>query len=139
MEYSVQNSYFWFYVIQVFLVTTLSSGALQAAQEIANNPISAVNLLADALPSSSNFYLSYIVLQGLGVVASILISAISLLLYLLLGKLLDSTPRAIYKRWINLSNPGMGTLYPICMLQQQYRSVMGSGGHLQKILALTDC
>lgn len=113
MEYSVQNSYFWFYVIQVFLVTTLSSGALQAAQQIFDSPISAVNLLADALPSSSNFYLSYIVLQGLGVVSSILVSAISLLLYLLLGKFLDSTPRAMFKRWINLSNPGMGTLYPI--------------------------
>jgi len=113
VEYSVQNSYFWFYVIQVFLVTTLSSGALQAVQEIASSPISAINLLADALPSSSNFYLSYIVLQGLGVVATILISAISLILFLLLGKLLDSTPRAMFKRWISLSNPGMGTLYPI--------------------------
>jgi len=113
VEYSVQNSYFWFYVIQVFLITTLSNGAFQAIQEIASSPIKAVNLLADALPSSSNFYLSYIILQGLGVVSSILISAISLVLYLLLGKFLDSTPRAMFKRWISLSDPGMGTLYPI--------------------------
>lgn len=113
VEYSVQNSYFWFYVIQVFLVTTLSSGALKAAQQIYSSPISAVTLLADALPASSNFYLSYIALQGLGVVSAILISAFSLILYLILGKLFDSTPRAKFKRWISLNDPGMGTVFPI--------------------------
>lgn len=113
VEYSMQNSYFWFYVIQVFLVTTLSNGALKAAAQIYKNPTSVVMLLADSLPASSNFYLSYIALQGLGVVSQLLLQVVSLLLYLILGRLLDGTPRAMFKRWISLSNPGMGSVYPI--------------------------
>jgi hypothetical protein len=113
VEYAVQNSYFWFYVIQVFIVTTLSNGAFKAVANLYHNPVGVVTLLADALPASSNFYLSYIAVQGLGVVSGIMLSAISLVLFLLLSKLLDGTPRAKFKRWIKLSNPGMGQLYPI--------------------------
>lgn len=112
VEYSLQNSYFWFYIIQVFLVTTLSNGAFKAAEQIYRDPSAVISLLADALPSSSNFYLSYIVLQGLGVVASTLATFFNLLLWLL-SNLFHGTPRAMYKSWITLNNPGMGSLFPI--------------------------
>lgn len=113
MEYTVQNYYFWFQVIQVFLITTLTTAAWTTLTVILKNPVQIVTLLSDGIPTSSNFYVSYIILQGMGVVTGTLLSPISLLLYLGLHKLLDSTPRKMYKRWVSLNNPGLGTTYPI--------------------------
>ena len=93
VEYKVQNYYFAFQVIQVFLVTTLSSGAATAGAQIAKDPSSAASLLANSLPTASNFYLSYFVLQGLGIASSTLVAVAGLLLFIVLGKLLDKTPR----------------------------------------------
>lgn len=52
-------------VIQVFLVTTLSSAVSSAIQPILNNPSSVTTLLASNLPLASNFYVNYMILQGL--------------------------------------------------------------------------
>ena len=93
VEYKVQNTYYAFQVIQVFLVATLSSGAATAGAQIANNPSSAASLLANSLPTASNFYLSYFVLQGLGIASSTLVAIVGLILFVLLGKILDKTPR----------------------------------------------
>jgi Calcium-dependent channel, 7TM region, putative phosphate len=82
VELRVQTSYFWFQVcslchcrevvvanilqvIQVFLVTTLSSAVSKAIQPILNNPASVTTLLATNLPLASNFYIYYFILQGL--------------------------------------------------------------------------
>lgn len=113
VEYTVQNYFFWFQVIQVFLITTLTSAAWTTISAIASSPASIITVLSDGIPASSNFYVSYIVLQGLGVVVGTLLSPISLLLYLALHKLLDSTPRKMYRRWTSFNNPGLGTTYPI--------------------------
>ena len=113
VEYTVQNYFFWFQVIQVFLITTLTSAAWTTITAIVQKPASIITVLSDGIPASSNFYVSYIVLQGLGVVLGTLLSPISLLLHLTLHKLLDSTPRKIYRRWTSFNNPGLGTTYPI--------------------------
>lgn len=99
--------------MQVFLVTTLAGGTIKTAEDIIHNPGHVVSVLAESLPASSNFYLSYITLQGLGVVTQTLLGLISLLVYGAWGKLMDHTPRAKYNRWISLNNPGLGTVYPI--------------------------
>ncbi|KAK5696626.1 phosphate metabolism protein 7 [Elasticomyces elasticus] len=113
VELSVQNSYFAFQVIQVFLVATLGSAASSVGGQIAQNPASAISVLANNLPQASTFYLSYFLLQGLGVVASLLVGLAGLVIFMLLGKLLDKTPRKMYKRWISLSNLGWGTVFPV--------------------------
>ncbi|KAK5108978.1 hypothetical protein LTR62_007612 [Meristemomyces frigidus] len=113
VELTVQNSYFAFQVIQVFLVATLGSAAAAVGGKIAQNPASAVSILANNLPQASNFFLSYFILQGLGVVSGILVGLVGLVIFIVLGKLLDKTPRKMYKRWISLSGLGWGTLFPI--------------------------
>ncbi|KAH0555919.1 hypothetical protein GP486_006137, partial [Trichoglossum hirsutum] len=113
VELSVQNSYFAFQVVQVFLVTTLSSAASAAVQNIIKEPSSAATLLAQSLPRSSNFYISYIIVQGLSISASSLLQIAGLVVAKLLGRLFDNTPRKIYKRWSSLSGLGWGTLLPI--------------------------
>lgn len=110
VELVVQNTYFMFQVVQVFLVATLGSAATAVIQQIKQNPSSATTLLAQKLPAASTFYLSWFILQGLGVVANVLVAIVGLLLFMVLGKLLDKTPRKMYKRWISLSGIGWGTL-----------------------------
>lgn len=61
----VQAWYFLFQIIQVFLVTALSSSATAFIPVIINEPHHVPQLLADNLPKSSNFYLTYFILQGL--------------------------------------------------------------------------
>lgn len=113
VEYTVQNYYFAFQVVQVFLVATLGSAASASIEDIINNPSSVTSLLSKSLPKSSNFYLSYFVLQGLGVFASLLVGVVGLILTPILVKLLGSTPRKIFLKWNHLAGVQMGTVFPI--------------------------
>jgi calcium permeable stress-gated cation channel len=73
VELRCHESFFWFQILQVFLVTTLSSAASSAAPTIIRNPTSIPNLLAQSIPKASNFYVSYIILQGLTFAAGTLV------------------------------------------------------------------
>lgn len=113
VELRVQNSYFLFQVIQVFLVTTLSSGAAAAISDIKDNPASAASLLATSLPKASNFYIAFFILQGLSISAGQLVQIAGLVLYKVLGFFLDNTPRKMWRRWGGLSGLGWGTVFPV--------------------------
>lgn len=113
VELTVQNTYFAFQLIQVFLVATLGSAASASVEQIIKDPMSVTSLLASSIPKASNFYLSYFVLQGLGIVSSMLLGLSGLVVFIILGKLLDKTPRKMYKRWVSLSGIGWGTLFPV--------------------------
>ena len=116
VELSLQNFYFAFQVIQVFLVATLGGVASSAAAKIAKDPSSAADLLAKNIPKASNLYVTYFITQGLTIASSQLLQIVGLVLFKVLSKFLDSTPRKIYKRWIGLSSLGWGTVYPIYTL-----------------------
>ncbi|KAK0843200.1 phosphate metabolism protein 7 [Friedmanniomyces endolithicus] len=64
VQLKTQSWYFAFQVIQVFLITTFSSGAASVATQVFSNPTSAPTLLAKNLPKASNFYIT-----NLGVIA----------------------------------------------------------------------
>ncbi len=113
VELTVQNYYFGFQVVQVFLVATLGSAASASVEKIVQNPTIVTSLLATSIPLANNFYLCYFVLQGLGIVSGGLLGLVGLVLFMVLGKLLDKTPRKMYKRWISLSGIGWGTLFPV--------------------------
>jgi hypothetical protein len=113
VEYTVQNYYFGFQVVQVFLVATLGSAASASAGKIAKDPSSAPSLLSSSLPKASNFYLSYFVLQGLGVFSGLLVGIAGLVVTPLLVKILGSTPRKIFLKWNKLGGVQMGTVFPI--------------------------
>ncbi|KAH0174927.1 DUF221-domain-containing protein, partial [Aureobasidium melanogenum] len=113
VELTVQNTYFGFQVVQVFLVATLGSAASSALGSILPNHINQIpTLLASSIPKASNFYLSYFVLQGLGVVSGTLLNLSGLVVFIILGKFLDNTPRKMYKRWTTLSSMSWGTVFP---------------------------
>lgn len=112
VELKCQNWYFAFQVIQVFLVTTFSSGAAAVVSAIIEDPSSATTLLAQSLPKASNFFISYIIVQGLGIAAGNLINIGALVMLTIGGKILDKSPRKMYNRYITLAGLGWGSLYP---------------------------
>lgn len=112
VQMKVQSWYFPFQVIQVFLITTFSSGAASVVTSIINQPSSAPTLLAQNLPKASNFYISYFILFGLFTAVMQVLNVVPLLFVLVLGKLLDTTPRKMFNRYVNLAGLGWGALYP---------------------------
>lgn len=113
VELKTQTWYFVFQVIQVFLVTTLGSGAASSVGNIINNASNAPTLLASGLPKASNFYINYLVLFGLGGASKGLANLGALIVFLLLGALLDKTPRKKYNRYLRLSGLGWGSVFPV--------------------------
>ncbi|KAF2087054.1 DUF221-domain-containing protein [Saccharata proteae CBS 121410] len=112
VELKTQSWYFGFQVIQVFLVTTFTSGAASVATQILDDPTSAPQLLAKNLPKASNFYISYFVLYGVALGASTLFSLVPLLMFNVLGRILDKTPRKKFNRYTVLADLGWGSVYP---------------------------
>ena len=92
MANSEQNYYFAFNVIQVFLIESIASGSFKSLDQILEQPSKAPSALANGLPGASNFYIAYFILQGLGVVSGMLVAIVGLIVFLVLGKLLDATP-----------------------------------------------
>ena len=113
VELRTQNFYFAFQVVQVFLVTTLSSAITKAITPILNNPGSVTSLLANNLPLASNFYIAFFILQGLTLSSGAVLQIVGLILSKVLGKILDTTPRKMYKRFSSLAGLGWGTVFPI--------------------------
>ena len=124
IELRVQNSYFLFQVVQVFLVTTLTSAASAAIPSIIENPTSVTGLLSAALPKASNFYISFMILQGLTISSGALVQIVGLILYKFLGLFLDNTPRKMWRRWASLTGLGWGTVFPVytnlCVIALSY-------------------
>ncbi|KAA8904862.1 hypothetical protein FN846DRAFT_907594 [Sphaerosporella brunnea] len=112
IQLKLQNWYFIFLVIQVFLVTTITSAASAAAAQIIKNPTSVANLLAENLPKASNFYISYMLLQGLSISSGIVLQFFELIFFKVLGLFFDNTPRKRWTRWANLVDPGIGSIFP---------------------------
>lgn len=112
VELKTQDWYMAFQVIQVFVITTFSSGAAAVVTSIINDPSSATTLLAKNLPKASNFFISYVIVQGLGLAASQLLNIGALATFTIVAKVLDKSPRKMFNRYIKLAGLGWGSLYP---------------------------
>ncbi|KAK9448960.1 uncharacterized protein V1518DRAFT_416805 [Limtongia smithiae] len=112
-ELKVQNTYFAFLFVQVFLVITIASSITTVIQQLTNNPTSIPELLAQNLPKAANFFFSYLILQGLAVSAAALLRIGPLVMIKILGPILDSTARQKFERITTLTAVEWGTFYPI--------------------------
>lgn len=113
VELFTQNAYFAFQVIQVFLITTVSSSAAAVAKQIADNPTSVLDLLSRNLPKSSNFYISYFIVQGLTIAAGVISQVSGFVVFTILYKFFTGTPRAMYSKWTTLSAISWGSVLPV--------------------------
>lgn len=112
-ELFTQNAYFFFQVVQVFLIRTMADSASGAIIQIVQDPSSVLDLLSQSLPTSSNFYISYFIVQGLTIAISVLTQVVGCLIFRILYKFLAGTPRAMYNKWTTLSSLSWGSLLPV--------------------------
>lgn len=113
IELYTQNAYFGFLMVNGFLVTALASSATATVTQIIEKPTSAMSILADKLPLSSNFYISYLMLQGLTIAGGALFQIVGLFLYYILGYILDNTVRKKWNRFSGLGSVAWGTVFPL--------------------------
>ncbi|KAK4234225.1 hypothetical protein C8A03DRAFT_38019 [Achaetomium macrosporum] len=111
MELFVQHAYFAFQLVQVFLITTLTSAASAAVTQILQDPLSVRDLLSQNLPKASNFYLSYILIQCLAAGAARLANFGDLIRHEVISKAI-ANPRSRFKRWRRLTRIHWGSEYP---------------------------
>lgn len=112
MELLTQDFYFAFQVIQLFLVVTLASAATEIIAIVFKDPSSLATVLARKIPQTANFYMSYILLQGLSFSPSALLQTLRLVLDRTLGRVVDDTPRKLYLRQTDLPDLPWGSHYP---------------------------
>ena len=113
MELFTQNAYFAFQVIQVFLITTLTSSASAVVKKIVDDPSGVTELLAQNIPKASNFYISYFLVQGLPIATGVLTQVVGFFIFIFIYKFLSGTPRAMYQKWANLSAVSWGSVLPV--------------------------
>ncbi|KAL2004621.1 hypothetical protein VTN00DRAFT_3357 [Thermoascus crustaceus] len=113
VELFTQNAHFCFQVVQVFLVTTLTSAASAATGQIIKDPLSAKDLLAQNLPKASNFYISYFLLQGLTMSSIAVVQVMGLVVFKFIATFFDHTPRRLFKQWTQLSGLSWGNVFPV--------------------------
>ncbi|KAF4416439.1 hypothetical protein F53441_14546 [Fusarium austroafricanum] len=112
VELFTQKVYFAFQVVQVFLITTLTSAASATVEQIIHAPMDTPNLLAKNLPKASNFYLSYILVQCLAIGATGLLHIFELFRHYGFGRVVQN-PRTRFKVWYKLRPSRWGGTFPI--------------------------
>ncbi|KAJ5272312.1 Protein of unknown function DUF3779 phosphate metabolism [Penicillium angulare] len=113
VELFTQSAVFVFQVVQVFLVTTLTSAASAATSQIIKDPLSVKDLLAQNLPKATNFYISYFLLQGLSMSSMALVQIASALIFKFITKFFARSPRRLYNKWAELASLNWGSVFPV--------------------------
>ncbi|KAE8151149.1 hypothetical protein BDV25DRAFT_99384 [Aspergillus avenaceus] len=112
VELTVQNYYFAFLFVQLFLVVAISSSFSTIINNV-TNVTSWPQLLAENIPLSSNYFFSYMILQAMSVSAGALVQVVNLASWFILGPLLDTTARTKWGRTTNLNQMQWGTFFPV--------------------------
>lgn len=112
IELFVQNAYFAFQVVQVFLITTLTSAASAAIGQLLSDPTLAKSLLSQNLPKSSNFYLNYFLLQSLFFGSTHLVQVFNLFKFHVFQRFAKDA-RKTYMKWHRLEKVHWGGVFPV--------------------------
>ncbi|KAJ5369096.1 uncharacterized protein N7496_008856 [Penicillium cataractarum] len=112
IELTVQNYYFAFLFVQLFLVVTIASSFSTIIDNV-TNVTSWPELLATNIPRSSNYFFSYMILQAMSVSAGALVQIFGLISWFILAPIMDSTARKKWARTTNLNQMQWGTFFPV--------------------------
>lgn len=112
VELTVQHYYFAFLFVQLFLVVAISSSFSTIINNV-TNVTSWPELLAQNIPSSSNYFFSYMILQAMSVSAGALVQIVNLVSWFILAPFLDTTARKKWARTTNLNQMQWGTFFPV--------------------------
>ncbi|CCC66710.1 hypothetical protein NCAS_0A01520 [Naumovozyma castellii] len=128
IQIDIQNWFFVFLFVHIFLVLTISSGISFVIESLLNNPVSIPTLLAHDLPKSSNFFCSFILMRGIAYAGGNIIRVKELLIELLYYRPFMYTPHKRYERLTRSLSFQWGTIYPIF-------SVLGCIGLIYSVIA----
>ncbi|KAI1671503.1 integral membrane protein [Pyrenophora tritici-repentis] len=111
-ELLVQNFYFAFVFVQLFLVVSISTGITATIDTLLQNPTSVPQTLAKNLPKAANYFFSYMILQSLSISSGTLlqIGAVVVIIFL---RFLDTTPREKVSRVLQRPGINWGTMIPV--------------------------
>jgi hypothetical protein len=112
IELTVQNYYFAFLFVQLFLVVAISSSFSTIIHNV-TDVTSWPQMLAQNIPMSSNYFFSYMILQALSVSAGALVQIFSLVSWFILAPWLDDTARKKWGRTTNLLQMQWGSFFPV--------------------------
>ncbi|KAG7424508.1 putative membrane protein [Fusarium oxysporum f. sp. raphani] len=107
------KAYFIFQVLQVFLVQTLSNSFISSLVTILRNPNNVFGMLSSSIPTASNFYISFFIVQGLTIATSVLTQVFGFAMFTLSSRFTNRSPRIMYDKWTTLSTISLGSLMPI--------------------------
>ncbi|KAI1365074.1 DUF221-domain-containing protein [Xylaria arbuscula] len=110
---SVQQFYFAFLFVQVFLIVSLSSGFVAILEGIVNDPTSITDTLAAKLPSAANYFFSYMILQALSASSGTLLQIGALINWYIISKILNNTARNKWTTNTNLPSVKWGSYFPV--------------------------
>jgi hypothetical protein len=110
---SIQTYYFAFLFVQVFLVVSISGGAVAALSSWSNDITSIPETLAQQLPKAANYFFSYMILQALSVSSGTLLQLTTLIFWFVLPKLFDNTAREKWTRNTTLPSVSWGSFFPV--------------------------
>lgn len=113
VQLATQSVYFAFLFVQLFLNPSVASGLIPIVFEVLNNGITEVpRILAQNLPLAGNYYLSYLLVQAILLVVSVLLRPMALI-GLWRATRGTSSPRAkVAILWTLLVPIKWGELYP---------------------------
>ncbi|KAJ3135383.1 hypothetical protein HK100_002784 [Physocladia obscura] len=94
-EQIVFSQYFTFQIVVVFVVNIIGSSILASLQNLEANPSSVMNILAESVPKSANFFIQYLLVLGLSSPSSELLQIAKLIVGPILAALFGKTPRSL--------------------------------------------
>ncbi|KAJ8058673.1 hypothetical protein OCU04_012847 [Sclerotinia nivalis] len=110
---SVQTYYFAFLFVQVFLVVSISGGAVAALGSWSSDITSIPETLAQQLPKAANYFFSYMILQAFSVSSGTLLQLTTLIFWFVLPKIFDNTARQKWTRNTTLPSVSWGSFFPV--------------------------
>ncbi|KAI0398534.1 DUF221-domain-containing protein [Xylariaceae sp. FL0594] len=109
----VQQFYFAFLFVQVFLVVSLSSGAIAIIEDLVNHPTEIAHTIATKVPSAANYFFSYMILQSLSVSSGTLLQIGALVNWYIIARIFNNTARSKWETNTTLPNVKWGSYFPV--------------------------
>ncbi|KAI7904575.1 uncharacterized protein BX663DRAFT_530119 [Cokeromyces recurvatus] len=114
VQLSLLHKFFFFQLVDVVLVSTLSGGFMTIVDKLNNfvhNPFEIINVLSTNLPKASTFFITFVMLQSTNQSGQSMVQVVPFLLSYV-KPFFNTTPRDLYNAKISCLTVNLGTLIP---------------------------
>ncbi|CAO3697007.1 unnamed protein product [Rhizopus stolonifer] len=114
VELSVLHKFFFFQLIDVVLVSTVSGGffsTINQFESLVQNPLGIVSILSENLPQASTFFITFVMLQATNQSGQAMLQIVPYILSFI-TPLFATTPRDKYNQKRTCPTVNLGTLIP---------------------------